>query len=92
MFDPDGKVVQKLPMVETNDDMNWDSVGKLLYVSGSQSLHHHQDTPDGYTEVARIPTNRGKTALLVPQVGMFFVIHPKTEIDSAGLLVYRVRS
>jgi sugar lactone lactonase YvrE len=91
VFDPDGKVVQKLSLAENNDDMNWNPAGKLLYVSGSQGLSiYHQDTPDSYTEVARIPTNGGKTALLVPQVGLFFDIHPKTDIDTAGLLVYRV--
>lgn len=91
VFDPEGNVVQKLPMVENNDDMNWDPAKKLLYVSGSQGLSiYRQDTPNSYTEVARMPTNGGKTALLVPQVGLFFDIHPKTDIDTAGLLVYRV--
>lgn len=90
VFNPEGIVVQKLPMVENNDDMNWDPTKKLLYVSGSQGLSiYHQETPDSYTEVARIPTNGGKTALLVRQVGLFFDIHPKTDIDTAGLLVYR---
>jgi sugar lactone lactonase YvrE len=91
VFDPSGRVVEKLPMVENNDDMNWDPVAKMLYVSGSQGLSiYHQDSPDGYTEVARIPTNGGKTALLVPEVGLFFDIHPKTDVDMAGLLVYRL--
>ncbi|QHN03439.1 hypothetical protein FTO74_08720 [Granulicella sp. WH15] len=92
VFNPEGKIVQQLSMVENNDDMNWDAAAKLLYVSGSQGLSiYHQDTPDSYTEVARIPTNGGKTALLVPQAGIFFVIHPKTDIDGAGLLVYKVK-
>ncbi|WP_446744200.1 YncE family protein [Silvibacterium acidisoli] len=92
VFDPDGKVVQKLSMVENNDDMNWDPAAKLLYVSGSQGLSiFQQENPDSYTEVARIPTNGGKTALLVPQENLFFVVHPKTDIDTAGLLVYRVK-
>ena len=91
VFDPDGKLIQKLSLAENNDDMNWDPAGKLLYVSGSQGLSiYHQDTRDSYTEVARIPTNGGKTALLVPHVGLFFDIHPKTDIDTAALLVYRV--
>jgi hypothetical protein len=50
----------------------------------------HQDSPDKYTEIANIPTNGGKTSTYVPAVNQFFVIHPKTEIDTAGLLVYRV--
>jgi sugar lactone lactonase YvrE len=91
VFNPEGRIVQQLSCIEKNDDMNWDPAAKLLYVSGSQGLSiYHQDSEDSYTEVARMPTNGGKTSVLVPQVGLFFVIHPKTEIDVAGLLVYRV--
>jgi sugar lactone lactonase YvrE len=91
VFNPEGKIVQQLSCIEKNDDMNWDPKAKLLYVSGSQGLSiYHQDTPDSYTEIARMPTNGGKTSLLVPQIGMFFVFHPKTDIDIAGLLVYKV--
>lgn len=93
VFNPDGKVVAQKPCVETNDDMNWDPQSKLLYVSGTQGLSiYHQDTPDTYTEVTRIPTNGGKTSTLVSQAGMFFVVHPKTDVDMAGLLVYHVNS
>ncbi len=91
VFDPKGKVVAQLPCAETNDDMNFDPATRLLYVSGTQGLSiFHQDTPDRYTEITRIPTNGGKTATLVAQRGMFFVVHPKTDVDLAGLLVYRV--
>jgi hypothetical protein len=91
VFNPEGKIVKQMDCIEKNDDMNWDTTAKLLYISGSQGLSiYHQDTPDTYTEVARLPTNGGKTSLLVPQTGMFFVFHPKTDIDVAGLLVYRV--
>ena len=37
-----------------------------------------------------IPTNGGKTSAYVPSVKQFYVIHSKTSIDSAGLLVYHV--
>ena len=91
VFNPDGKVVQQMSCIERNDDMNWDPVAKLLYVSGSQGLSiYHQESLDSYTEVARLPTNGGKTSILVPQAGLFFVIHPKTDVDVAGLLVYRM--
>ena len=91
VFDRDGKVVAQLPCVEHNDDMNWDPATKLLYVSGTQGMSiFHQDSPDTYTEITRIPTNGGKTSTLVPQVGMLFVAHPKTDVDIAGVLVYRV--
>jgi DNA-binding beta-propeller fold protein YncE len=86
-----GKVVSQMSCVNVNDDMTWDPAMKRLYVSGSQGLSiFHQDSPDKYTEIANIPTNGGKTSTYVPAVNQFFVIHPKTEIDTAGLLVYRV--
>jgi hypothetical protein len=91
VFDRGGKIVTQKPCVNINDDMTWDPVLQRVYVSGTQGLSiFHQDSPDSYTEVANIPTNGGKTSYYVPQVHQFFVIHPKTDVDIAGLLVYRV--
>jgi DNA-binding beta-propeller fold protein YncE len=91
VFDRDGKVVAQKPCVNINDDMTWDPVLQRIYVSGTQGLSiFHQDSPDNYTEIANVPTNGGKTSYYVPQVHQFFVIHPKTDVDIAGLLVYRV--
>jgi hypothetical protein len=91
VFDRDGKVVSQKSCVNINDDMTWDPVLQRIYVSGTQGLSiFHQDSPDNYTEIANIPTNGGKTSYYVPQVHQFFVIHPKTDVDIAGLLVYRV--
>jgi DNA-binding beta-propeller fold protein YncE len=91
VFDRDGKVVAQKPCVNINDDMTWDPVLQRVYISGTQGLSiFHQDSPDSYTEIANIPTNGGKTSYYVPQVHQFFVIHPKTDVDIAGLLVYRV--
>jgi hypothetical protein len=91
VFNRDGKVVAQKPCVNINDDMTWDPVLQRVYVSGTQGLSiFHQDSPDSYTEIANIPTNGGKTSYYVPQVHQFFVIHPKTDVDIAGLLVYRV--
>jgi hypothetical protein len=91
VFDHDGKVVSQKPCVNINDDMTWDPVLKRVYISGTQGLSiFHQDSPDSYTEIANIPTNGGKTSYYVPQTRQFFVIHPKTDVDIAGLLVYRV--
>jgi hypothetical protein len=91
VFDRDGKVVAQKPCVNINDDMTWDPVLQRVYVSGTQGLSiFHQDSADSYTEIANIPTNGGKTSYYVPQVNQFFVIHPKTDVDIAGLLVYRV--
>ena len=91
VFDNNGKVVSQKPCVNINDDMTWDPVLKRVYVSGTQGLSiFHQDSPDTYTDVADIPTNGGKTSFYVPQVKQFYVVHPKTDVDIAGLLVYRV--
>ena len=92
VFDVDtGKVVAKMPCVNVNDDMTWDPVLKRLYISGSEGLSiFHQDAPDTYTELLNLPTNGGKTSTYVRAVGQFYVIHPKTDIDIAALLVYRV--
>ena len=91
VFDQDGKVVAQKSCVDVNDDMTYDPVLKRVYVSGSQGLSiFHQDSPDSYTEIADIPTNGGKTSTYVPSVKQFYLIHPKTSIDGAGLLVYHV--
>jgi hypothetical protein len=91
VFDRNGKVVSQKPCVNINDDMTWDPVLKRIYISGTQGLSiFHQDSADTYTEIANIPTNGGKTSYYVSEVHRFFVIHPKTDVDIAGLLVYRV--
>ncbi len=86
-----GAVVSKLPCVNVNDDMTWDPAMKRLYISGSEGLSiFHQDSPDKYTLLTDLPTNGGKTSTYVREAGQFYVVHPKTDVDIAGLLVYRV--
>ena len=86
-----GKVVQQQPCVNIADAMTWDPQMKRVYISGSQGLSiFHQQDKDHYTELANIPTNGGKTSFYSPQLKQFYVVHPKTTIDDAGLLVYRV--
>src|SRR5882724_11205621 len=91
VFDRNGKVVSQKSCVNINDDMTWDPALKRVYISGTQGLSiFHQDSPDSYTEIANIPTNGGKTSYNVPQTHQFFVVHPKTDVDIAALLVYRI--
>lgn len=86
-----GKVVAQMPCVNINDDMTWDPDLKRLYISGLEGLSiFHQDSPDQYTEILNLPTNGGKTSTYVPSTGQFYVIHPKTDVDMAALLVYHV--
>ena len=91
-FDMDsGKLVTQMPCANINDDMTWDPTLKRLYISGSEGLSiFRQDSPNHYTELLNLPTNGGKTSTYVPSENRFFVIHPKTDIDIAGLLVYKV--
>jgi DNA-binding beta-propeller fold protein YncE len=86
-----GKVVSQMSCVNMNDDMNWDPVKKRLYISGLQGLSiFHQDNPDHYTEILNLPTNGGKTSIYVPTAQKLYVVHPKTDVDIAALLVYEV--
>jgi len=91
VFDQNGKVVSEKPCADTNDDMSYDAATRRIYVSGTQGLSvFHQDSPDSYTEILRLPTNGAKTSFLYPSLKLFFAAHPKNVIDDAGLLVYHV--
>ncbi|ADV83027.1 YncE family protein [Terriglobus saanensis] len=86
-----GKVVDQQPVANISDGMAWDPQSKSIFIMASQALTVlHQDSKDHYTKLAQIPTNGGKTGLYVPELKQLYVIHPKTSIDDAGLLVYRV--
>lgn len=86
----DGRMVAQMPCADVTDSLTWDPRAKRIYVAGSQGLSvFHQDARDRYTELLRIPTNGGKTALHAPDLKLFYVVHPKTSLDDAGLLVYR---
>ena len=91
VFDQDGKVVSEKPCADINDDMSYDPATKRIYISGTQGLSvFHQDSPDSYTEILRLPTNGAKTSFLYPPLKLFFAAHPKNVIDDAGLLTYRI--
>lgn len=91
VFDREGHVVSKQPCMDINDDMLWDPVLKRIYVSGTQGLSiFHQDDVNTYTALTHMPTNGAKTSFYVPQVQRLFLVHPKTDVDMSGLLVYQV--
>lgn len=86
-----GKVVAQLPCMNTADGMTWDPTSRLIYIFASQGMSiFHQDSANSYSLVTNVPTNGGKTGLLQPKSKLLFVVHPKTTIDDAGLLVYRI--
>ena len=86
-----GKVVAQMACANTTDFMAWDTASRRIYIAGSAGLSiFHQDSRAHYTELTRVPTNGGKTGVLLPGGQKLFIVHPKTPIDDAGLLVYRV--
>jgi hypothetical protein len=75
------------------DGMAWDPVVRRIYVSGSQGLSIFvQGTPDEYRSFPLIPTNGGKTSIYVPEMKQLYIVHPKTEIDDAALLIFKTNS
>lgn len=86
-----GKVVEQQSSMNIADGMAWDPASKRIYVFASQGMSiFHQDSADHYTKLADVPTNGAKTGLLMPSKKLLFVVHPKTSIDDAGLMVYRL--
>lgn len=87
----DGHVVSAIDCVNIADGMVWDSALHRIYITGSQGVSiFRQQTKDKYEKLAELPTNGGKTSIYVPQLKQLYIVHPKTEIDNAALLVYQV--
>lgn len=85
-----GKVAAQLPCANIADGMAWDPASKYIYIFASQGMSIiHQDSADHYTLVTTLPTNGGKTGILLPRSKQLFVVHPKTTLDDAGLLVFQ---
>jgi hypothetical protein len=47
-----------------------------------RTTHLPEDSLDTYTEPANIPHERRQDLLLLPETHQFFVIHPKTDVDT----------
>ena len=87
-----GKLVQTLDSVETADDMTFDPESKRIYVTGSSGVAiYYQDSPDQYSLVEEFGTNGGKTSTYDAALKRFYIVHPKTAEDMAGLQVYAVQ-
>ena len=87
----DGHVVSTLDCVNIADGMVWDSASHRIYITGSQGVSvFRQHSKDEYEKLAELPTNGGKTSIYIPQLKQLYIVHPKTEIDNAALLVYQV--
>lgn len=86
-----GDLVASYDCVNIADGMSWDENSHRIYITGSQGLSvFEQIDADHYKLLTQLPTNGAKTMQLVPQTGLLFTAHPKTSIDDAALLVYKV--
>jgi DNA-binding beta-propeller fold protein YncE len=88
-----GKVITSLPSAPMADDMVFDPASQRIYVAcdGFVSIFHQQD-PDHYEEIARIPTTyRAKTAILVPEMSRYYVAAPRHGQKIAEVRVYDVQ-
>ena len=87
-----GATVTTLDAVETADDMAFDRAAHRIYITGAGGVTViEQQSADRYRKLAEFATNSGKTAVFVPQLKQFYIIHTKTAEDSAALQVYRVQ-
>jgi YVTN family beta-propeller protein len=84
-----GKVITTLPIGDHVDASAFDSSTGLIFNSTGEGTVDvfHQDSPDQYSPVARIPTHSGsKTMALDPKTHQLFV--PANESGSFGVLVF----
>jgi DNA-binding beta-propeller fold protein YncE len=87
----DGSLVTSMDCVDMADDMTLEPLMQRIYVTGSQGISvFTQQTNDSYAQLSRMSTIGGKTSIYVPQLKQFYIVHPKSDTDSASLLIYRV--
>ena len=88
-----GAVVFEAPCINIADYMVWDPKLQRIYVTGTQGISvFHQIDGDHYEKVAEFPTNGGKISAYVPALQQFYIVHPKTDVDEAGLQVFHVNA
>lgn len=86
-----GKVIAKLPCVDTEDDMTYDALHRRIYLTGADGLDvFRQDDPDHYTKIEHVDTLGGKTSEYVPSIARFFVPHTRKSAPASGLQVFSV--
>ena len=76
-----GKVVAQIPNGEGVDGLAWDQSQKLMYIPGGRSgdvTVVHEDSPDHYTVVAKVPTMPGARTITVnPATHVAYVFTPE---------------
>ena len=76
-----GKVVAQIPNGDGVDGLAWDQSQRLMYIPGGQTgdvTVVHEDSPDKYTVVAKVPTMRGaRTVTVNPVTHVAYVFTPE---------------
>jgi DNA-binding beta-propeller fold protein YncE len=88
-----GKVVARLPTVETLDGVFFDASLGRIYVPGGEGFLDvfQQVDADHYAKLARIPTAPGaRTGLFVPALKRFYLAVPNTPTRAAEIRVFEV--
>src|SRR5690348_11841425 len=83
-----GKVVAQIPNGDGVDGLAFDRSEKLIYIPGGQTgdvTVVHEDSPDKYTVVAKVPTMRGARTITVnPVTHVAYVFTPEFGPAPAG--------
>lgn len=87
-----GKVVASMPAGPMVDDIAFDGPSKRIYFAASQFIDVFKESdPDHYVQIGHIPTSfRAKTAILVPELKLYFLAVPHHEKQLAEVRVYKV--
>jgi DNA-binding beta-propeller fold protein YncE len=88
----DGAVVQTMAIVETSDEIIFDSQHHRLYIAGSTGLDVVRQIDRNHYEIEQhVDTLGGKTAIFIPSLERLYVVHTKgPAAKEAGLQVFSV--
>jgi DNA-binding beta-propeller fold protein YncE len=86
-----GKVIASMDCVPMVDDIAYDPKSKRIYVSGDKVVDIiQQQDADHYKKIGEaVGSSRAKTALLVPELGRYYLAAPKDGANAAKVLVYK---
>ncbi len=89
-----GKVIASLPSVDRADDMAYDSVNRMIYVSGGDGFIgvYSQKDPDHYEHVANVASGpAAKVSIFVPELKRLYVASSAKGTEPAKILIYNVK-
>jgi DNA-binding beta-propeller fold protein YncE len=87
-----GKEIAALPITKGVDDMMYDPESKRVYAACDGEVNVYQQVDaDNYKLLGKVPSGPlGRTALLVPELGRYFVAVPQHGTTNAEVLVFEV--